>query len=55
MVKQKTKFVLECDCGLKVIGFSEHHAKQNLIIHQKTSKQHKQLLILKKKWLKDKK
>jgi len=55
MGKQKKKFFLECECGLKIIGFSEHHAKQNLIIHKKTSKQHKQLLILKRKWLKDKK
>jgi|APSaa5957512622_1039677.scaffolds.fasta_scaffold77298_2 hypothetical protein len=55
MVKQKKKFVVECECGLKIIGFSEHHANQNLIIHKKTSKQHKQLLVLKRKWLKDKK
>jgi hypothetical protein len=40
MVKSKTTFSKVCEfCDKKIIGFSEHHAAQNLIIHQKTSEQ----------------
>lgn len=49
---QKQKTFVECDCGLEIIGFSDKHAKGNLIIHKKASKKHKQLLKLKEKWLK---
>ncbi len=51
MVKQKKKVVLKCpDCDKKIIGFSEHHAKQNLMIHQRTSERCKEIKrIIKKK------
>ena len=52
MVKKKKVFC-ECECGIKIAGFSEHHVKQNLIIHKRTSQKHKELLKLKKKWLKE--
>lgn len=55
MTKQKKKFIIRCpDCNKKIIGFSEHHAKMNLMIHQRTSERCKELLELKKKWLKQK-
>lgn len=54
MTKEKTAVFIECECGLKIKGFSEHHARQNLLIHKMTSQKHKQLLALKKKWLKEK-
>jgi hypothetical protein len=50
MVKQKQVYELECECGMKVKGFSEHHAKENLRIHRDTSKKHKELIQLKRKW-----
>ncbi|HKZ33655.1 MAG TPA: hypothetical protein VJ142_00235 [Candidatus Nanoarchaeia archaeon] len=35
---KKKKFILKCsDCNKEIIGFSEHHAKQNLMIHKKAS------------------
>ncbi len=44
MVKQKEKFKVECpDCEKEIVGFSKHHAKQNLIIHQRTSEMCKQI------------
>jgi len=51
MVRQKRKFKITCpDCEKKIIGFSEHHAKQNLMIHQRTSERCKEIKrILKKK------
>ncbi|MFH1311277.1 MAG: hypothetical protein ABIH65_02630 [Nanoarchaeota archaeon] len=49
---KKKKFFIECECSAKIVGFSEHHVKQNLIIHKRTSQKHKELLKLKKKWLK---
>jgi hypothetical protein len=54
MVKQKKAYIIECECGMKIKGFSEHHAKQNLLIHKRNSQKHKELLDLKKKWLKEK-
>tara|TARA_Y100000034_G_scaffold133347_1_gene198565 strand:+ start:817 stop:981 length:165 start_codon:yes stop_codon:yes gene_type:complete len=54
MVKKKQPYDIECECGMKIRGFSEHHAKQNLKIHKQTSQKHKELLELKKKWLKEK-
>lgn len=51
----KRKETVECDCGLDIAGFSEKHAKQNLRIHKNISKKHKELLDMKKKWLKMKK
>lgn len=48
MVKEKKKFIERCpDCEKEIIGFSEHHAKQNLMIHKRTSircKEFKELL-----------
>jgi len=39
MVKKK-KFIVKCPyCKKDIIGFSEHHAEQNLIIHNKSSEQ----------------
>lgn len=52
MVKEKKKIFIECECGVKIAGFSDHHVKQNLIIHKKSSMKHKELLKLKKKWQK---
>ena len=52
MAKEKKKVFVECECGVKITGFSEHHAKQNLMIHKKASRKHKELLALKEKWLK---
>ncbi len=50
MVKQKEKFKIKCpDCEKEIIGFSEHHAKQNLIIHQRTSERCKEIKRLLKK------
>ena len=38
MVKQKKKVIKKCPyCKKDIVGFSEHHAKQNLVIHQKVS------------------
>ncbi len=50
MVKQKKKVVIKCpECDKEIIGFSEHHAKQNLLIHQMTSQRHKDFVALLKK------
>ena len=46
MAKAKKKHVLECVCGKKIIGFSEHHVKKNLEIHEKTSKFHEHVMKL---------
>ena len=53
-MKQKKQFKIRCpDCEKDIIGFSEHHAKLNLYIHQQTSKRHKDIVrLLKKKGLK---
>ena len=53
MSKEKKKVIIKCpDCEKDIIGFSEHHAKQNLMIHQKTSERCKDIVkILKKKGL----
>ena len=51
MLKKKEKFIIKCPyCKKDVIGFSEHHAKQNLVIHKKSSEQCKYIrkYILKK-------
>jgi ribosomal protein S27E len=38
MMKGKRQFKIRCpDCDKEIIGFSRHHAEQNLMIHQKTS------------------
>lgn len=51
MVKQKEKFKIKCpDCKKEIIGFSEHHAKMNLMIHQRASIKCKEI----KKILKEK-
>ena len=52
---KKKKVFIECGCGMKIAGFSEHHVKQNLMIHKRTSQKHKELLKLKEKWLSEKK
>lgn len=52
MVKKKEKTYVECECGAKIHGFSEHHAKENLKLH-KYSRKHKELMELKKKWQKE--
>lgn len=49
---QKNPVCVECDCGMEIKGFSEKHAKGNLEIHKKISGKHKEILELKKKWLK---
>jgi len=53
MVKQKKKFFQECPkCYRTITGFSEHHAKMNLMIHLKTSERCKEIQnILKKRGL----
>ncbi len=54
MVKQKKKVVIKCpDCEKPIIGFSEHHAKQNLLIHQMASIKCKEIrAIIKKRFKK---
>lgn len=54
MTKEKQRVVIRCpDCEKEIIGFSEHHAKQNLMIHRKTSERCKEIVrLLKKKGLK---
>lgn len=42
----KTKKQIECECGKMIIGFSEHHAKQNLELHKITSREHKERMLL---------
>ena len=51
-MKEKKQFKIKCpDCDKEIIGFSMHHAKQNLMIHQKTSMKCKEFKeLLKKKW-----
>ncbi|MBI2107278.1 hypothetical protein HYT57_04820 [Candidatus Woesearchaeota archaeon] len=48
---EKKRFKIKCqDCDAEITGFSEHHVKQNLYIHQQTSQKHKDILkILKKR------
>ena len=53
MAKQKQITELGCECGMKIKGFSQHHAEQNLMIHKHTSQKHKELIQLKRKWLKE--
>lgn len=51
MVKKKTKFIVKCPyCKKNIIGFSEYHAKKNLLIHKKLSERCKYIRkhILKK-------
>ena len=49
-MKQKRKVTIKCpDCDKEIIGFSEHHAKQNLMIHTQTSQYHKDIMKLKRK------
>lgn len=51
MKKQKKKYIIKCpECEKEIVGFSEHHAKQNLMIHQKTSERCKYIKSLKEKW-----
>ena len=52
----KKKFIIKCpDCEKSITGFSEHHAKQNLMIHQRTSERCKEIKrILKKNYIKEK-
>ena len=45
----KPIFKLSCTCGREITGFSEHHVKVNLEIHQQTSKFHKEVMKLLKK------
>ena len=53
-MKEKKQFKIKCpDCDKEIIGFSMHHAKQNLMIHQKTSIKCKEFKeLLRKKGLK---
>jgi len=53
-MKQKKQFKLKCpDCEKEIIGFSEHHAKQNLMIHSRTSEKCREFReLLRKKGLK---
>ncbi len=53
-MKQKKQFKLKCpDCEKEIIGFSEHHAQQNLMIHTKTSEKCREFReLLRKRGLK---
>lgn len=42
--KQKVKLI--CECGKEVSGFSEHHVKENLRVHQLISKEHEERMKL---------
>ena len=46
MVKQKEKYKIKCGCGKEIIGFSKHHAEQNLRLHRLTSQEHKERMKL---------
>ena len=49
-MKEKKKVIIKCfDCEKEIIGFSQHHAEQNLMIHQKTSERCKEIKRLLKK------
>ncbi len=48
LIKQKRTFKVSCECGMGIMGFSEHHAKENLKLH-KNSKKHKERMELIKK------
>lgn len=52
-MKQKKQFKVKCpECEKEIIGFSEHHAEQNLMIHQKTSERCREFKeLLRKKGL----
>ncbi len=43
---RKKEFKVECDCRKEIIGFSEHHAKQNLKLHKAISHEHKDRMKL---------
>ncbi len=43
---KKNRFTIICKCGKPIVGFSPHHANQNLLIHQKASIKHKEILKL---------
>ena len=49
MVKKKKPYIIECECGMKIKGFSKHHAEMNLMIHKKTSIKHRERMELIKK------
>ncbi len=53
-IKQKKQFKAKCpDCEKDIIGFSEHHAQQNLMIHSRTSGKCREFReLLRKKGLK---
>lgn len=49
---KKKRFVIKCECGKEIVGFSEKHAKINLYIHKQHSIRHKEIMkILKEKGL----
>lgn len=43
---KKKEFKVECECHKKIIGFSEHHANENLKLHKKISKDHRERMKL---------
>jgi hypothetical protein len=45
IIKKKKTFKIPCECGIEIVGFSEHHAKENLKLH-KNSKKHKERMKL---------
>ncbi len=49
----REEFIVECACGFDVRGFSKIHAEKNLEQHI-LSKNHKNLIKFKKKWLNEK-
>ena len=53
-MKEKKQFKIKCpDCDKEIVGFSEHHANQNLMIHQKTSMKCKEFKeLLRREWAK---
>lgn len=53
-MKQKKQFKIKCEvCEKEIIGFSEHHAKKNLMIHTRTSEKCKEFKeLLSKKGIK---
>jgi len=42
----KEQYISLCECGQKIIGFSEHHLNQNIAIHKRISKEHKERMKL---------
>lgn len=41
----KKQYESKCECGKMIIGFSEHHSKENLKIHQLSNEHRERMKI----------